>query len=61
MRNVKVKKRYLEARQVPAQTVSNFIAYLDQLGFQLLLPISKPQWARNLLHRLQPNISHEII
>ena len=57
MRNVKVEKRYLEARQALAQTVSSFTAYLDQLGSQLPLPISEPQRARDLLHRLRPNIS----
>ena len=61
MRNVEVKKRYLEARQVPAQTVSSFIAFFDQLGSQLPLLVSKPQQARDLLHRLQPNISRGII
>ena len=60
MRNVNVEKHYLEARQTPGQTVSNFTAYLNQLGSQLPLPVSKPQRARYLLHRLWPNISREI-
>ena len=61
MRKFEVEKWYLEARQAPSQTVSSFTAYLDQLDSQLLLPISELQQARDLLHRLQPNISQEII
>ena len=61
MKNVEVEKQYLKAHQAPSQMVSSFMAYLDQLGSQLPLPISKPQWARDLLHRLQPNIGREII
>ena len=57
MRNIEVKKQYLKARQAPSQMVSNFTAYLSQLGSQLLLPVSEPQWARDLLYRLRPNIS----
>ena len=60
MRNVNIEKCYLEARKTPGQTVSNFTAYLNQLESQLPLPISKPQRARDLFHRLQPNISQEI-
>ena len=56
MRNIDVRKRYLEARQAPSQTVSNFTAYLDQLESQLPLPVLELQRARDLLHRLRPNI-----
>ena len=61
MRNVKVEKWYLKAYQAPSQMVSSFTAYLDQLGSQLPLPVSKLQHAKDLLHRVQPNISQEII
>ena len=36
------------------------MAYFDQLESQLPLPVSEPQWARELLHRLWPNINKEI-
>ena len=60
MRNVDIEKHYLEARQALSQTVSSFIAYLDQLESQLPLLVLEPQQARDLLHRLQPNISQKI-
>ena len=57
MRNVDIKKRYVEARQAPSQTVSNFTAYFDQLESQFPLPILELQQAWDLLHKLRPNIS----
>ena len=59
MRNIDIEKRYLEACQAPSQTVSSFTAYLNQLESQLPLPVLKLQRARDLLHRLWPNISQE--
>ena len=61
MKNVDIEKHHLEACQTPGQTVSNFTAYLNQLESQLPLLISKPQQARDLFHRLWPNISQEIL
>ena len=60
MRNVDVEKHYFEAHQTPSQIVSNFRVYFDQLESQLPLPVSKPQRAKDLFHRLQLNISQEI-
>ena len=60
MRNANVKKRNLEAQQVPSQTVSSFIMHLNQLLLQFFLPISKPQRAGDLLHKLWPNNSQKI-
>ena len=61
MRNINIEKRYLKARQSPGQTVSNFTSYFDQLESQFPLPVSKPQQAKDLLHRLRPNISQKIL
>ena len=61
MKNIEVKKWYFEACQALDQMVSSFTAYLNQLESQLPLPISKPQRARDLLHKIRPNISQKII